>query len=103
MTQAVVANPRKNSSSPIGARMAPAIRFSTRPAGSRAGGSGESGVTPNADTSTSEIRPVTKMIGSAQAAPKASSPNAATEGGRIRISDQLSAPVSTTTRRIRRT
>ena len=42
------------------------------------------------------------MIGSAQAAPKASSPNDADEGGRIRISDQLSAPVSTTSRRIRR-
>ncbi len=99
-TQAVVARPRNRSSSPSGARIAPAIRFSTNPDVSPAGGSGLSGVTVNSAWRIAATGTVTAMTGTAHNAPAPISDRAFRSGRRTPISAQLKEPVSMTSRRM---
>ena len=99
LAHAVVVNPRKNSSSPMGARIAAASRFMTRPAASAASGSWLGAGSRNR-LSTAPSTSVTTSTGTATSAPSERSRTAAASGRTTPISRQVSAPVPTTSRRI---
>ena len=96
--QAVVANPRKNSSSPIGAMIAAETRLNSSPPTSPAPGSGL-GVRSRNDPRIRLRVIVTMSTGSESMAPMSSSRTADASGRRTRISAQLSAPGPTTSSR----
>ena len=96
--QAVVAKPRKNSSSPIGAMIAAETRLNSNPPTSPAVGSGL-GVRSRNVPSTRLTVIVMTSTGIASPAPMSSSRTADPSGRRTPISSQLSAPGPTTSSR----
>ena len=101
--QAVVANPRKNSSSPNGARIAPASSVSANPTALPVGGSGLTGVTGKSDLEDRDDR---DGDDDDRDRPQRAAGDLAERGPpsrRTPISAQLSAPVSTTSSRMSRT
>ena len=96
-----MANARKRISSPNGATTTPARSDRAKPMFVPVGGNGLTGSTGTARSRMETTIPVTKTIGSAQAAPPSPSATARRSGRLTPIAAQSSAPASTTRSRTR--